>query len=455
LAKYIGMLNKIFSGYKTDAERAAIDFAALNWIEIVAYVPPGFIPMKNNYKSEVRIVPSYNEIKYIEENIHNSEGTVYFSLGEADAKVDQLKKGAALKSKPFLHINLTDKRDLDALRLLKSFCEEHSINSLHITGSSVGDENCYREVLNILDGLHIWGIQYNQPENIAFEQEDEEIEDFLTSNFTKEIDNIYSRIQKDIEEVSHYHFILNHTYNEARKTVYTDNGIPYVKIYDPDLYDPSYYEHDSKVQSHLLATVILLLFSKFEDGIDNICKAIKERLKIQISWKDLRGENEIDRFRKYIETFGKFNKPENSEWEVIDGLYIIRNFIAHSGGRIYDRRNRLDKIKKLKEINARIRFDNKEEYERRRKDIVEHNNKIKNNSKISIQTINDLKQAINSDTQLREEPRPLIPEEEYFERFYLLEDFPGFAINQVKNFFIKIKKEHEKLYDKFRIVSHD
>ena len=453
MAKYIGMLNKIFSGNKADPERAAIDFAALNWIEIVAYVPPGFIPMKNNYKCEVHVVPSYNETKYLEENIHHSEGTVYFSLGEPYAKLYELEKVASLKSKPFLRINLTDKKDLDALRLVKKFCEQHSINSLHITGSSVGDENCYREVLNILDGLSVWGIQYNQPENDVFEQEDEEVEGSIP---TKDIDSIYSRIQKEIDEISHYDFILNHAYIENRKTVYTDNGIPYVKIFDPDLYDPSYYEHDASVQSHLRATIIMLLFSKFEDWIEDICNSIQEKRKIPISRSDLTG-NIIKSFRKYIKVFGGVTKPDANKWAVINALYQVRNILVH-GGWCIERANDGNRkgVDLLIHKNSGIHTINRTKYEKQRENIISYNNKKEDEkSKLKIKTIRDLKQALDLDNQLIEVPPPLSPVEKYPERIHLLEDFPKFAVKHVKDFIGVIQDEHEKLYSKPRIMKRD
>ena len=80
MARHIGMLTKIVAAYRADAERAAIDFADLNWIEVIGYTMPGFIAKKNRFKCEPRLLPSYNEIEYLRENIIYAEGTIFFSF---------------------------------------------------------------------------------------------------------------------------------------------------------------------------------------------------------------------------------------------------------------------------------------------------------------------------------------------------------------------------------------
>jgi hypothetical protein len=276
-----------------------------------------------------------------------------------------------------------------------------------------------------LDGLHAWGIQYKEAEEAISEDEDTEIDDFLSTRPTKEIELKYWRIQKEIDEISHYLFILNHAYNENRKTVYTDTGIPYAKIYDPDLYDPSYYEHDANVQRHLRATIIMLLFSKFEDWIEIICNAIQERRKIPVSRSDLTG-GIISSFRKYIKIFGGFKKPDDNEWAVIDALYDVRNILVHGGGYI-ERANKGSKkgINLLKHMNSGIHIENRNEYEKQMEKIISNNNRIEHEKlKFKIKTICDLKQALDLDNQFVEVPPPLSPEDKYPERIYLLEDFP-------------------------------
>lgn len=450
MARHIGMLTKIVAAYRTDAERAAIDFADLNWIEVIGYTMPGFIAKKYRFKCEPRLLPSCNEIEYLRENIIYAEGTIFFSFGETDAQKTKLQKIASDNARPFLHIDLSINRDLDALRLLKRFCEENSIKSLHITGSTLNDENCYKEVLNILDGLKAWGIQYK--EEVSDFDEDLMGNDPDIIRTPSEVDRIYQIIEKDIDEISHYNFILNHSYKEDRKAVYTDNEIPYSKIYDPELYDESYYVHDAKVQSHLRATVIMLLFSKFEDWIDIICDAIQENRKIPISRSDLNGRP-IHSFRRYLETFGRFKEPDANDWAVIDAIYDVRNVLVHGSG--YIERAHLGSkkgITLLIQLNAGLKIDNANEYEKQRQLLIDHNNKIKEKSKIIIQTIEDLKLALYPNDQPVEVPPALKSGEKFPERIYLLDEFPKFAINKMAKLLKSIRKQHEQLYEKPRII---
>jgi hypothetical protein len=90
-------------------------------------------------------------------------------------------------------------------------------------------------------------------------------------------------------------------------------------------------EYERILRNSFLVTVYAFL----EARLGWFCMTTQKRLKLPISWTDLRGEDTLDRARLYLAKLSGLRFPTNSiEWQNIRRYEKLRHFIVHRAGRI-------------------------------------------------------------------------------------------------------------------------
>lgn len=90
-------------------------------------------------------------------------------------------------------------------------------------------------------------------------------------------------------------------------------------------------EYERILRNSFLVTVYAFL----EVRLGWFCLTMQKRRKLPISWRDLRGEDALDRARLYLEKLGSLKFPVSSkEWQNIRRYEKLRHYIVHRAGRV-------------------------------------------------------------------------------------------------------------------------
>lgn len=101
-----------------------------------------------------------------------------------------------------------------------------------------------------------------------------------------------------------------------------------------DFSSEEYWEFE-EYERILRNSFLVTLYAFLEARLGCFCSTMEKRRKLPISWRDIRGEDTLDRARKYLEKLGGLNFPVNSrEWQSIRRYEKLRHYIVHRAGRI-------------------------------------------------------------------------------------------------------------------------
>lgn len=95
--------------------------------------------------------------------------------------------------------------------------------------------------------------------------------------------------------------------------------------------------------------MLINIYSYLDFWLDRLSKYHKRRLKLSLGFKDIRGNNDLDAYKKYFSQYcGLKLEDINSIYTKLDDLRIIRNRLIHNGGFVEDGDE--VKFKKIKDI---------------------------------------------------------------------------------------------------------
>jgi hypothetical protein len=127
---------KIVSGGQTGADRAALDFSIEHGISHGGWCPRGRKAEDGRIdgRYQLKETPSNSYILRTERNVHDSDGSVVFSIaavltGGSKRTVELARK----HEKPCLHLSATSDGD-KAAGLLREFTRQHGIKVLNVAG---------------------------------------------------------------------------------------------------------------------------------------------------------------------------------------------------------------------------------------------------------------------------------------------------------------------------------
>lgn len=152
------MLEKIISGGRTGADRAALDFAIRHRIHHGGWGPKGRLaedgPLPKKYKLADSPTASYQ--RQTEQNVLGSDGTLIVSRGRLTGGEAYTRTMAKKHNRPILHIELNTHEVLQASLEILTWLDENNVKVLNVAGPRASqDAKIYKAVKEVLEILLI------------------------------------------------------------------------------------------------------------------------------------------------------------------------------------------------------------------------------------------------------------------------------------------------------------
>lgn len=149
-------IQRIISGGQTGADRAAMDFALRNGIEIGGYVPHGRMaedgPINERYRGLTETVSSDPAVR-TELNVLAAEATLVFSHGSLSGGSLLTLEFARRHGRPFFHADLQNERS-GVVRSVTAWLDSLRPTTLNVAGPrSSEDSAIYDAVYEFLEEL--------------------------------------------------------------------------------------------------------------------------------------------------------------------------------------------------------------------------------------------------------------------------------------------------------------
>ncbi len=151
------MIRKIISGGQTGADQAALDAAIKLGIPHGGQIPKGRLteagPLPDKYNLSEMSSSSYPQ--RTEQNVIDSSGTLIISHGPLGDGSDYTRKKAIQHKRPWLHIDLNKTPAFQAATQIRSWLEDHQIETLNVAGPRASkDEKIYKAVFNLIESVY-------------------------------------------------------------------------------------------------------------------------------------------------------------------------------------------------------------------------------------------------------------------------------------------------------------
>lgn len=150
-------IRRIISGGQTGADRAALDFALENDLEIDGFVPKnraaedGWLSEKYRNLTETG---TENPAERTELNVINAGATLILSHGELKGGSKLTKEFAEKHRKPFLHLDFSELTIEQAVEKTNFWLDSIKGESLNVAGARASeDAEIYGKTLLFLEGL--------------------------------------------------------------------------------------------------------------------------------------------------------------------------------------------------------------------------------------------------------------------------------------------------------------
>lgn len=145
---------KIISGGQTGADRAALDAAIELGLDYGGSIPKGrlaedgMLDLRYDRMTELK---SYNYDARTKKNVINSDATLIFTMGAIGGGTAYTMQVAQKYNKPFLHIDLLDKTESEAVQTVKKWLKKIQPDVLNAAGSREStSKGIYEKVFKIL-----------------------------------------------------------------------------------------------------------------------------------------------------------------------------------------------------------------------------------------------------------------------------------------------------------------
>jgi len=149
-------LKKIISGGQTGADIAGIDAAMANSFPYGGWLPKGRRTSDGPLDEKYKLVemPTRGYPKRTAQNVIDSDGTVIFQRGRLSGGSDLTRKYAVKHGKPWLHLNMVEVNNDDAVVMLIDWIKENGIEVLNVAGSQASkDGDIYPIVFTVINKL--------------------------------------------------------------------------------------------------------------------------------------------------------------------------------------------------------------------------------------------------------------------------------------------------------------
>ena len=152
------MFEKIISGGRTGADRAALDFAIKQKIPHGGWGPKGRLADDGNLPKKYKLTesPSTSYRRRAVQNVIGSDGTLIVSHGRLTGGAAYTKTVAKKYNLPILHIDLNKNQVLRSAIEILTWLNDNNIKVLNVGGPSASkDSKIYKGVKDVLKNLLI------------------------------------------------------------------------------------------------------------------------------------------------------------------------------------------------------------------------------------------------------------------------------------------------------------
>jgi hypothetical protein len=160
------MIKKIISSGQPGVERAALDVAIKldipysGWIARGRRTRDGVLP--DTYILQETVSSGYSDS--IKKNVLDSDGTFILTRGESADPIKLTIDLVQRHNRPYLLVDLTKIRSLNAATVLNTWLKSHNIEILHVTGCRTGeDPKIYQDGISILESIIYLGLIRSGP----------------------------------------------------------------------------------------------------------------------------------------------------------------------------------------------------------------------------------------------------------------------------------------------------
>ena len=151
------MIEKIISGGRSGAERAALDAAIKLGMAYGGYIPKEDSSSDGMNADRYNLIemPTADRTESFKKNIRESNGTLMLSHGALPSHVKNTKKTIQRYSTPLLHLDLKSTNAFNAASLINDWLIDNDLNILHVTGPTENeDDQIYSATLDILQAVY-------------------------------------------------------------------------------------------------------------------------------------------------------------------------------------------------------------------------------------------------------------------------------------------------------------
>jgi hypothetical protein len=153
------MIEKIISGGRTGADRAALDFAIKQKIPHGGWGPKGRLAEDGNLPRKYKLAesPTTSYQRRAEQNVIGSDGTLIVSHGRLTGGAAYTKTMAKKHNRPVLHVDFNKHAVLQASLEIQTWLDDNNIKVLNVTGPRASKNSMiYKGVQDVLENLLIF-----------------------------------------------------------------------------------------------------------------------------------------------------------------------------------------------------------------------------------------------------------------------------------------------------------
>lgn len=163
-------------------------------------------------------------------------------------------------------------------------------------------------------------------------------------NKLPDLDLRFFDVQEEMWFVSDYITMLSHALPDLleAETRRIDSS------YDPDdegmrsvIHSLGYDLHRGVTTRFLTGSVLILAWGVYEAVVGKVADYVASQKRLELSMRDIRGENFLSRARKYYRGVLQFDlHPEASDWDRLSMIGTLRNVVAHANCRLGETKKR-------------------------------------------------------------------------------------------------------------------
>ena len=137
------------------------------------------------------------------------------------------------------------------------------------------------------------------------------------------IDNDYESLKQYFEKL----------FELLKESIEDETKYP-TEVYDSNTEISPFSHHG--ISHHIKPDMIINIYSFLDFWLKKICEYHKNKNNLKLTYRDIKGKNDLNAYHKYLERYVGLNLQVTKEYSHLDKLREIRNKFIHQGGYIQE-----------------------------------------------------------------------------------------------------------------------